>query len=72
MEILGVERTQTLQRVSKKEIVPEVRLADTLTISNESQKRAEWVEKLKQMPDIRPEKIEAAKKFLKNAKFKDA
>lgn len=57
MEITGVDRIQTLHKTHSKEGIAATRLEDTLTISADAQKKAEWVEKLKNMPDIRPEKI---------------
>lgn len=60
MEISGIEKVQSLKKLVPKEGIQAARVEDTLTISTEAQKKAEWVEMLKKMPDIRPEKIEAA------------
>ncbi|MFC2049144.1 flagellar biosynthesis anti-sigma factor FlgM [Chlamydiota bacterium] len=60
MEINGITTIQTLNKASPKEGVQAARIEDKVTISSDAKKRAEWVEILKQMPDVRPEKIVAA------------
>lgn len=60
MEITGLDTIQTVKKVGHKEAVQEARVEDTVAISAEAKKRAEWVDMLKQMPDVRPEKIAAA------------
>ena len=60
MEIVGVDKIQTVKKVGLKEGVQATRIEDSVGISSESKKRADWVEMLKQMPDIRLEKIDAA------------
>jgi len=57
MEITGIDKIHTVQKAIKKEGIQAAKIEDTLSISTEAQKRADWVEKLKQMPDIRPEKV---------------
>ncbi len=60
MEVTGIDKVQTLGKIVRKEAIAAARIEDKLTISAESQKRAEWVEMLKSMPDVRPERIDAA------------
>lgn len=60
MEITGIDTIQTVKTVGPKEAIQAARVEDTVTISTDAKKRAEWVEMLKQMPDVRPEKIAAA------------
>lgn len=59
MEIAKIDKVQTVGKVAQKEGVQAARVEDSLTISSESKKKAEWVEMLKAMPDIRPDKIES-------------
>jgi|GEM_PF-3293769 Anti-sigma-28 factor, FlgM len=60
MEIAGVNSVHSVKQVIRGEAVQTACIEDTVAISSEAQKKAEWVEKLKQMPDIRPEKIAQA------------
>ena len=63
MEISEIHKTKSVGKLQKSEsIAPAKRVEDRLTISSESEKRAAWVEMLKEMPDVRPEKIAAALK----------
>ena len=57
MEITGIEKVRTVTQVIKKEAIAPAKIEDTLSISSEAQKKAEWVEKLKQMPEIRADKL---------------
>lgn len=58
MEVNCIDKMRTVQKVVKKEAVQAAHIEDRLTISQEAQKKAEWVETLKNMPDIRADKIE--------------
>lgn len=58
MEISCIDKMTTAQKVIKKEAVQTAKIEDRVTISPEAKKRAEWVEALKKMPDIRAEKLE--------------
>jgi hypothetical protein len=59
MDIAGIDKVQRLHKVATQGSVHAAKLeTDSLSISSEAQKKAGWVEQLKQMPDIRPE-IEA-------------
>jgi hypothetical protein len=60
MEISGIDKVQTIKKVEIQEGVQPAHIEDTVIISSESKKKAEWVEMLKQMPDIRDDKIAAA------------
>ncbi len=61
MEISEIQKSKSVGKLQKNEGVrQQAKIEDRLSISSESAKRAEWVEMLKEMPDIRPEKIEAA------------
>ncbi len=60
MEITGIDTLQSVRKLGSKEGVQATRLEDSVAISGEAKKRAEWVEMLKQMPDIRSEKVESA------------
>lgn len=61
MEISGIDKLQSLKKVTPKEGVQHAaRVDDTVAISSESKKRAQWVEMVKNMPDVRAEKIQAA------------
>jgi hypothetical protein len=60
MDVSAVEKIQTVNKTVSQEAVQTAKLEDTLSISSDVQKKAEWVEMLKQMPDIRQEKIAAA------------
>ena len=57
MEILASDRMERIKRLKNKE---SIQTEDTLPISVEAKKRAAWVEMLKQMPDMRMEKINRA------------
>ncbi|MCC5831553.1 MAG: hypothetical protein JJU12_00720 [Chlamydiales bacterium] len=59
-EISEIQKTKALGQIHKKEGVGRPQVVDTLSISSESEKKAIWVEMLKEMPDLRPEKIEEA------------
>jgi hypothetical protein len=65
MEISGITQVHGIRKIESKESVQTVRMeADTVAISPEAKKKAEWVNiLLHEMPDIRPEKIEAALKI---------
>lgn len=60
MEISEVGGAKAVGALQKKEGVRQIAPQDHLSISPESEKRAAWVEMLKEMPDIRPEKMEVA------------
>ena len=60
MVVSEVQDTKAIGKVQKKEGIHTTRVEDRLSISSESAKRAEWVQMLNEMPDVRPEKIEAA------------
>jgi hypothetical protein len=57
MEISSIDKIRTLNKAIKKEGVQAARIEDTLSISTEGQKKAEWVEMLKKMPDMRADKV---------------
>lgn len=59
MEITGIDTIQTVKTIGSKEAIQAARVEDTVTISTDAKKRAEWVEMLKQMPDVRSEKVAA-------------
>lgn len=58
MEITGIDKIQTIRKSGENQEIQKTDLEDTISISSEVKKRSEWVEMLKQMPDIRQEKIE--------------
>lgn len=58
MEITGIDKIQTIKKAGESQEIQKADLEDTISISSEAKKRSEWVEMLKQMPDIRQEKIE--------------
>lgn len=60
MEIAEIQKTKVAGQIQKNDGVSRAQVVDRLSISTESEKKAEWVEMLKEMPDIRPEKIERA------------
>lgn len=61
MEISGIDRVHTVNKLGTSEkVTASTIVSDTLSISSDAQKKAEWVEMLKSMPDVRPEKIQAA------------
>jgi hypothetical protein len=61
MDIAGIDKLQRLHKVANKGSVQQAaQLEDSLSISSEAQKKEGWVENLKQMSDMRPEKIKAA------------
>lgn len=61
MEVQGIDKTQSVKKLGKGEAVSQsVRVEDSLSISAEAHKRAEWVEALKAMPDVRIDAIETA------------
>ncbi|MCH9627414.1 MAG: hypothetical protein K0U10_06655 [Gammaproteobacteria bacterium] len=60
MEISEIRGAKAIGALKKKEGVQQTAPQDRLSISPESEKRAAWVEILKEMPDVRPEKIEVA------------
>ena len=60
MELSEIDKVQTVKKIHKKEATASAKIEDTLSISSEAQKKADWVDKIKKLPDIRPEKIEAA------------
>jgi len=60
MEVDSINKIQTANKITKKTPVQSAKIEDTLSISIEAQKKAEWVKLLQQMPDMRPEKIEGA------------
>jgi hypothetical protein len=69
MEITGLGSVQTLQKISNKESVQGAdQMQDRIAISAEAQKRAEWVEALKEMPDLRSEKIALSAELFNNLK----
>lgn len=59
-EISEIQKAKALGNIHKKEGIGRAQAADRLSISPESEKKAMWVEMLKEMPDVRPEKIEEA------------
>lgn len=69
MEINGIDQIQSLKMIGKSNISSSISIEDTLSISAESQKKAEWVEITKAMPDLRTEKIEA---YLQNPPIEDS
>lgn len=61
MEISEIQKAHSVGQIQKKEAIASTKLADRLSISSEAEKKAQWVEMLKEMPDcVRSEKIEAA------------
>lgn len=60
MEIAEIQKTKAAGQIQKNDGVFRAQVVDRLSISTESEKKAEWVEMLKEMPDIHPEKIEGA------------
>jgi hypothetical protein len=58
MEITSVDTICSIKKNTLKECVQAPCLEDKLTISSEAKKRAEWLEMVKAMPDIRPDRIE--------------
>jgi hypothetical protein len=64
MEITGLDTIHTVQKLAPKEALKEALhtapIKDPLDISSDARKKADWVEKLKLMAPIRPERIEAA------------
>ena len=69
MEITGIDTIQTLKTVGSKEAIPAARIEDTVTISADAKKRAEWVDMLKQMPDVRPEKVVLSHSLISSAEL---
>jgi hypothetical protein len=57
-EISEIQKTTSLGAIHKKEGIGRSQPVDRLSISSQSEKKAMWVEMLKEMPDIRPERIE--------------
>jgi hypothetical protein len=60
MEITRIDTTHTIKKVVPKELVPTTHVEDSISISTDAKKHAEWVEMVRDMPNIRPEKIAAA------------
>lgn len=61
MEISGIDKIQGVKKLGQKEGIKAVPIEDTVTThSSEVQKKEQWVGMLKEMPEIRPEKIAAA------------
>lgn len=60
MEIHGIDTIQSVKTIAIKEAVHAPHVEDTVVISTEVQKRAEWVDMLKQMPDVRNENMSVA------------
>jgi len=60
MEISEIQKAKSIGQLQKKEGIQQTKVVDRLSISSESEKKAIWVEMLKEMPDVRPEKVEAA------------
>jgi hypothetical protein len=60
MEIYGIDSIQSVKTTALQEAVHAPHIEDTVIISTEAQKRAEWVDILKQMPDVRHENMAAA------------
>jgi len=61
MNISSIDQIQTVKKVCKSQVSQmQSEPLDVCSISSESKKKAEWVEMLKSMPDIREEKIIAA------------
>jgi hypothetical protein len=63
MEISEIQKAKSVSQLRQKEGVQQTKVVDHLSISFESEKKAIWVEMLKEMPDLRPEKVEAALDF---------
>jgi len=62
MEISEIQKAKSVGKLQRKEGMQLTgKVEDRLSISSESEKKALWVEMLKEMPDVRPEKIEAAR-----------
>ncbi len=62
MEVSEIQKAKSASQVQKKEGISQSKPVDGLSISSESGKKAEWVSMLKEMPDMRPEKMEGALK----------
>lgn len=60
MEVSEIQKTGSVGQLQRKEGIQKTEIKDHLSISSEAEKKAAWVEMLKEMPSVRPEKIESA------------
>jgi len=58
MEISEIQKVKSVGQLKKKEGVEHTStIKDSRSTSSECIKKAEWVKMLKEMPDVRPEKV---------------
>ncbi|MEZ5315528.1 MAG: hypothetical protein R3E91_04905 [Chlamydiales bacterium] len=61
-KISEIRKAIFIRKIQKKEEIAVSRSVDLLSISSDSEKKRIWVEKLKAMAEIRPEKVKIASK----------
>ncbi len=59
MEVNVVDTVAVIKKCSPKERVERACVEDRLHISSEAVKRKEWLERVKEMPDLRTKKIDS-------------
>lgn len=61
MDISAIGTTKSVGKTTKARALNQMaEIKDRLSISSEAEKKGMWVEMVKEMPDVRPEKIAAA------------